>query len=59
MGKIFREYFINSKKTWSQWHEIFVNKPMLKTKYDWFTVVRNPYERVISEFYCKWGWGKS
>ena len=37
-------------------HEIFPNKiPKLKLKYDWFVVVRNPYERLISEFYCKWG----
>jgi len=58
-GRFHKEYFINSRKSWSQWHEIFVNKPMwLKIKYDWFTVVRNPYDRVISEFYCKWGWGK-
>ena len=38
------------------WHEIFQNKRLdLKLKYDWFVVVRNPYERLISEFYCKWG----
>jgi hypothetical protein len=27
----------------------------LLKKYDFFLVVRNPYERVISEFFCKWG----
>ncbi len=38
------------------WHEPFpVKNPSLKGKYDWFMVVRNPYERLVSEFYCKWG----
>ncbi len=38
------------------WHEIFIDKPQeLKDKYDWFMVVRNPYERILSEFHCKWG----
>ena len=37
------------------WHEIFPDKPnSLKNRYDWFTVVRNPYERAISECYCPW-----
>lgn len=37
-------------------HEIFTNKSEeLKSKYDWFMVVRNPYERILSEFHCKWG----
>ena len=22
--------------------------------YDWFMVVRNPVERVVSEYYCPW-----
>jgi len=38
------------------WHEIFKNKPdSLKSKYDWFTVVRNPYDRIVSEFHCLHG----
>ena len=47
-GRFHKEYGGN-------WHEFFSDKPrQLKIKYDWFTVVRNPYERLISEFYCKW-----
>ena len=38
------------------YHENFSNKnEKLKLKYDWFMVIRNPYERLISEFYCRWG----
>lgn len=35
------------------WHGIFRDKPKeLKEAYDWFTVVRNPYDRIMSEYYC-------
>ncbi len=27
----------------------------LQKKFDWFAVVRHPYTRLISEFYCPWG----
>jgi hypothetical protein len=36
------------------WHHHTPN-PKIKHKYDWFMVVRNPYDRVISEIHCKWG----
>ena len=33
-------------------HEKFINKPRwLRVKYDWFTVVRNPYNRIMSEYH--------
>lgn len=43
-------------KEYGWWHGIFTKKPLrLKSKYDWFIVVRNPYERILSEYYCKYG----
>ena len=43
-------------KEYGYWHVKFVFKnEFLKKKYDWFVVVRNPYDRLISEFYCKYG----
>ena len=42
------------------WHEPFIAKhKWLKDKYDWFTVVRNPYTRIVSEFYCEFGGPKN
>ena len=35
------------------WHRIFPRvREHVKLNYDWFMVVRNPYDRLISEFYC-------
>jgi len=34
------------------WHQIFTKKSKeLRNKYDWFTVVRNPYTRILSEIH--------
>ena len=38
------------------WHDIFSTKSSsLKNKYNWFMVIRNPYDRILSEYYCEWG----
>lgn len=43
-------------KEYGHHHQPFSKKPLeLKQKYDWFMVVRNPYTRLVSEFYCLWG----
>lgn len=46
----------SSDKTYGFWHEIpSRKKASLLRQYDWFTVVRNPYDRIVSEFWCQYG----
>ena len=51
----FEMYDKDSLKIGNPWHIpfIFLDKEY-KQKFDWFIVVRNPYDRVLSEYYCKW-----
>lgn len=39
----------------SPWHHPFPKLPSsLRHRYDWFMVVRDPVERIVSEYYCPW-----
>jgi Sulfotransferase family len=39
-----------------KYHDYFTNVDKnIQNKYDWFMVVRNPYDRILSEYYCKYG----
>ena len=43
-------------KEYGSWHRLFKSVPKrIRAKYDWFVVVRNPYDRMLSEYYCIYG----
>jgi hypothetical protein len=53
-GRYHNEYKLpNSNSKISPWHKCFsLLDSSLIDKYDWFVVVRNPYDRILSEYYC-------
>jgi hypothetical protein len=54
-GRHHSEYKDRETSTCTFWHDTFIHKTRyLKERYDWFTVVRNPFTRVISELHCKY-----
>ena len=47
-GRFHKEYKI--------WHQPLIEINNFKIqKYDWFMIVRNPYDRIISELHCNYG----
>jgi len=53
IGNRFGQKWGKFHKEYGWWHDFFPKKAEdLKNRYDWFTVVRNPYSRIVSEFYC-------
>jgi hypothetical protein len=45
----------NDDQVSTYWHDPISNLPLdIRQKYDWFIVVRNPYDRIVSEFFCPW-----
>ena len=45
-GRFHEEYGLEV----GSWHDYFIDKPYsLKEKYEWFVIIRNPYDRILSE----------
>lgn len=54
---ISRKFRRNGPGSGSPWHEpiIYLNEFPYDDKTNLFTIVRNPYDRIVSECLCKWG----
>jgi len=55
-GMYHKEYFPDNISP-HFWHHTILSKlnRQIVDKYDWFMVVRNPYDRLLSEYYCIYG----
>ena len=53
-GRFDKQYGNYDQDTSPPWHNLPCYTHNLK-QYDWFMIVRNPYDRLISEFHCVWG----
>lgn len=53
-GRYHTEYYL-PKSTNRWWHSTLETLDInIVKKYDWFMVVRNPYDRILSEYYCRY-----
>ncbi|CAE7941059.1 unnamed protein product [Symbiodinium necroappetens] len=54
-GMYHKEYKVPGRYPPAPWHHFFPELDAeLRHRYDWFMVVRDPVDRVISEYYCPW-----
>eukprot|EP00438_Fugacium_kawagutii_P015698 Skav235321 [mRNA] locus=scaffold520:529221:529913:+ [translate_table: standard] len=57
-GKFHSEYTVHGFHG-PVWHVPFPKlRASLRHRYDWFMVVRDPIERMVSEYYCPWSGSK-
>lgn len=49
-------FHTRSEKDYGFWHTPHdLKSHALVRSYDWFMFVRNPFDRIVSEYWCKWG----